>query len=488
MSTLRVSNIEAKADASSPTIDEKVKVTSSQGRVLVQIDGKTAGITSIGINTTSTSFTIDGNQNVQFVGIITAANLNTTGVTTFNSGIVIGTGTSISSPATNTLTLGTNNAERLRVSAGGVSIGSIATYGDSNASFTSLSLGGNGTRYGLLEIKQSNGVAGAWIDSYGTGGNGDLRITTAGTSGAITFWTGGAFTEKVRIDSSGNLGIGITNPSSNLTILNTVAGGNGALLSIQNRSSSSGTKCGIMFSVDTSDANWSDVGNAQIIMENTSGASTGQLKFRVYDSADSEAMKIAGNGSGNYRNGVAFARAGVALDNSWDGFPSIAVFNTDGYGNTSNRSEFRIHGINYSYASYPGTSGSDFGTNLRIDGSTYFSSDARHKTNIVDNPYGLNEILQLQPRKFNRINSDGQIEENQGDILGFIAQEVREVIPEAVNYYPEEDIPNENGWCRAYSLSDSYIVSTLVNAVKEQNTIIETLISRIESLESQINT
>jgi hypothetical protein len=59
MSTLRVSNIEAKADASSPTIDEKVKVTSSQGRVLVQIDGKTAGITSIGINTTSTSFTID---------------------------------------------------------------------------------------------------------------------------------------------------------------------------------------------------------------------------------------------------------------------------------------------------------------------------------------------------------------------------------------------------------------------------------------------
>jgi hypothetical protein len=223
-------------------------------------------------------------------------------------------------------------------------------------------------------------------------------------------------------------------------------------------------------------------------MENTSGASTGQLKFRVYDSADSEAMKIAGNGSGNYRNGVAFARAGVALDNSWDGFPSIAVFNTDGYGNTSNRSEFRIHGINYSYASYPGTSGSDFGTNLRIDGSTYFSSDARHKTNIVDNPYGLNEILQLQPRKFNRINSDGQIEENQGDILGFIAQEVREVIPEAVNYYPEEDIPNENGWCRAYSLSDSYIVSTLVNAVKEQNTIIETLISRIESLESQINT
>jgi trimeric autotransporter adhesin len=93
MSTLRVSNIEAKADASSPTIDEKVKVTSSQGRVLVQIDGKTAGITSIGINTTSTSFTIDANQNVQFVGVITAANVNTTGVSTFTSLSVTGQST-----------------------------------------------------------------------------------------------------------------------------------------------------------------------------------------------------------------------------------------------------------------------------------------------------------------------------------------------------------------------------------------------------------
>jgi len=173
----------------------------------IQINGQTDTISAV-----------DGALTVSGAELPTVTNLNATGISTFSNGIVIGTGTSISSPATNTLTLGTNNAERLRVSAGGVSIGSIATYGDSNASFTSLSLGGNGTRYGLLEIKQSNGVAGAWIDSYGTGGNGDLRITTAGTSGAITFWTGGAFTEKVRIDSSGNLGIGITNPSSKFEV------------------------------------------------------------------------------------------------------------------------------------------------------------------------------------------------------------------------------------------------------------------------------
>ena len=127
MSTLRVSNIEAKADASSPTIDEKVKVTSSQGRVLVQIDGKTAGITSIGINTTSTSFTIDANQNVQFVGGITAANVNTTGVSTFTN-LVVSAGTTsapsispsgdsntgIFFPSANTIAFGEGGAEAAR--------------------------------------------------------------------------------------------------------------------------------------------------------------------------------------------------------------------------------------------------------------------------------------------------------------------------------------------------------------------------------------
>ena len=51
MSTLRVSNIEAKADASSPTINEKVTIKNSSGNVMLQLDGSTAGITTIGINT-----------------------------------------------------------------------------------------------------------------------------------------------------------------------------------------------------------------------------------------------------------------------------------------------------------------------------------------------------------------------------------------------------------------------------------------------------
>ena len=152
-----------------------------------------------------------------------------------STGLNVGTGASISSPVTNVLTLGTNNSERVRIgSTGSVGIGTNESYGDSNASFTSLSLGGNGTRYGLIELNKSDGTAGSWIDCYGTGGNGDLRVTTAGTSGAITFWTGGAFTEKVRIDSSGRVtmpyqpffyakaGAARDNQTSNPTVFNNV--------------------------------------------------------------------------------------------------------------------------------------------------------------------------------------------------------------------------------------------------------------------------
>ena len=111
MSTLRVSNIEAKADPSSPTVNEKVKITNSNGDVMLQLDGATPGITTVGINTTTAAFTVDGAQNIQFVGVVTAAslsgnvtgnltgnvtgNVNSTGLSTFSDGIQVGATTSI---------------------------------------------------------------------------------------------------------------------------------------------------------------------------------------------------------------------------------------------------------------------------------------------------------------------------------------------------------------------------------------------------------
>ena len=72
MSSIRVTNIEAKADASNPTADEKIRITDSQGRVLMNVDGKTSGITTVGLGTTSNppynaqmSFELTSNTNLR---------------------------------------------------------------------------------------------------------------------------------------------------------------------------------------------------------------------------------------------------------------------------------------------------------------------------------------------------------------------------------------------------------------------------------------
>jgi hypothetical protein len=86
MSTLRVTTIEAKADESSPSVNEKVKITNSSGDVMLQLDGATSGITTVGINTTDPAFTVDANRNFEFVGVVTASSFtgNLTGNVTGN--------------------------------------------------------------------------------------------------------------------------------------------------------------------------------------------------------------------------------------------------------------------------------------------------------------------------------------------------------------------------------------------------------------------
>ncbi len=102
MSTLRVSNIEAKSDVSDSAVDEKIKITNSNQDVLVFVDGKTTGITTVGINTTNETFKVQGDSNITITGIVTATSfvgtltgdatglsgnpsLNTTGIITATS-------------------------------------------------------------------------------------------------------------------------------------------------------------------------------------------------------------------------------------------------------------------------------------------------------------------------------------------------------------------------------------------------------------------
>ena len=68
MSTLRIHGIEAKSDPTSASVNEKIKITNSNGDLLLHLDGTQTGIGTVGITTTGTTFHVDrATQEITFV-------------------------------------------------------------------------------------------------------------------------------------------------------------------------------------------------------------------------------------------------------------------------------------------------------------------------------------------------------------------------------------------------------------------------------------
>ena len=99
---------------------------------------------------------------------------------------------------------------------------------------------------------------------------------------------------------------------------------------------------------------------------------------------------------------------------------------------------------------------------------TTASSDEKYKYNILPINYGLNTILQLKPVNFQWIKG----EEND---LGFIAQDVAEIIPEAV----------DTNWNSDLLMRYESIIPILTKAIQEQNALIKALEQRIINLENK---
>ena len=100
--------------------------------------------------------------------------------------------------------------------------------------------------------------------------------------------------------------------------------------------------------------------------------------------------------------------------------------------------------------------------NATLAGSLTQNSDRRLKKDIEKLPYGLKEILQLQPKAYNWINRE---EEHKS--LGLIAQEVQVVLKEIVSAQDDEQ--------KTLGVSYTELIPVLINAIKEQQTQIETL-------------
>jgi hypothetical protein len=109
MSTLRIHGIEAKSDPTSASVNEKIKITNSNGDLLLHLDGTQAGIGTVGITTTGTTFHVDRatgeitfvtdakfNGTVGIAGTLTyedVANIDAIGIITARAGINVTGGT-----------------------------------------------------------------------------------------------------------------------------------------------------------------------------------------------------------------------------------------------------------------------------------------------------------------------------------------------------------------------------------------------------------
>ena len=205
--------------------------------MLVFLDGKTSGITTVGINTTDGNITFDANSNVVVTGIITATkfvgtieptNLTVGGDLTIPDKIIHSgdTNTAIRFPAADTITAETNAVERVRITSDGkIGIGNIASPVNNveirtDAHGEGITIKSTGNTSNALTFDANRGTQGVIGVVYGRwNGTTVAQMNfvsgddgTDKNDGYITFGTESAAsngnvnaTERVRIDSNGYL-------------------------------------------------------------------------------------------------------------------------------------------------------------------------------------------------------------------------------------------------------------------------------------------
>lgn len=218
---------------------------------------------------------------------------------------------------------------------------------------------GTATRYGWIGYPSANAI--------------DLTFSSQYTTGSLVLNTNN--TERFRINSSGNVGIGTSSPSSTLTVGNAIGSISGELTLNPAFTANEGGQINIKKSVNGSTADW---------VIDQYGTSASDARFRIFNSiGESNGISILENG--NIGMGVLT--------------PSVRL-----------------------------QVGGDI-----IANSIAGSSDARFKTNITPIKNPLQKVLQLRGVNFDwntKVFPDRNFSDQKA--IGFIAQDVEKVLPEVV--------------------------------------------------------
>jgi hypothetical protein len=395
-------------------------------------------------------------------------------------------------PEANTLAISTAGTERVRITSGGklfafnttIDIDNLVTTNANSNNYIeaanfSIGSGNNGLHFGVTSTINERKT---WIQS----GHNDTNYAQ--------------FTGSISLNPlGGNVGIGTTNPSSDIS-------GSATVLEIQDSNIASlalnhGTTGKFEVAASSLGLYFGHNGNSKMIIDSSgnvtigSGTTTPQ-KLEVYG-IDSTAYN-SGDDNAQRSNG-----ATIAITNNNGTVNSFAqlIFDTAGTnqsiarivairtGTSSNDMAFVVEGGNTKREAMRITSGgriffynllgsSDTQSDVRYNATTkelfYNTSSERYKTNITDLESTLGKINNLRTVRYQDV-------ESQNYSVGLIAEEVVEVIPDVVFNKEIEgyDTPQPEG------INYSDFAPFLIKAIQEQQEIINDLKARIETLENQ---
>ena len=285
------------------------------------------------------------------------------------------------------------------------------------------------------------------------------------------------FTERMRIGGTGDVTIYGTIGTNSSTAFASMGG----RLTFDNDYSD--TQRGPNKVVLQNDGAW--IAGLGISNNSTDFYSGGNMTFRTGTSLGSERMRI--DATGHVGIGSTSTDGRLNIENTTNNFAIFAVNAANNYGTatlchtygsgTRYLMDFRVGGTGPS---------NQVGTITSGGSSTAYntSSDYRLKENINYTWDAITRLKQLKPARFNF-----KIDDTNTLVDGFLAHEVSSIVPEAIHgekdateTYTDDD-GNEQTRPVYQGIDQSKLVPLLTKALQEQQTIIEDLKSRIETLE-----
>ena len=334
--------------------------------------------------------------------------------------------------------------------------------------------------------------------NWSLSGNAGTNATNnfIGTMDATDFIIKTDANERLRINSNGNIGIGISTPNAPLQFTNTVAnrkislyetnnndhqfygfGINGAALRYQIDDIGSSHIFFAGNSSSTSNELMRINGNGKVAI----GTSSATAKLTTYDNSSSSSNVFSiGNNAGTYDfyvannfNNTNFGSS--AADYPTNGYSNVLVMNLGGNGHF-------VFGDNIGpWADGIYDNGSSFSRWRYIYSSngTINTSDARVKSKIEEVPYGLQTVKKMNPVIYDKYLNFDKTGTSIVEI-GFLAQELQRLIPNAVIGNPEDKNP--------MGINYAQIIPVLTKAIQEQQIIIDEGIAKNKQLENEIET